>query len=77
MYLNQIHPIYPSPFSPILKTISPGLTVLFSYMYIKYFDYVYLPMPSPFALPPLAGTYLQTEPVLHSCHSGLRTRFHI
>jgi hypothetical protein len=47
--------IFPHPYSPLLRTILTGFTILFSYIYAKYIYHIHLPSPSLFWLVPSLG----------------------
>jgi hypothetical protein len=58
IYLSWIYPLHHIPFcplSPILRTISTGFILLFSYMDTKYI-HIYTLSPFPCAHPPPTGT---------------------
>jgi hypothetical protein len=59
------------PFLTSPKTISKGFIVLFTYMYIKYINYIQPSSPSPFTFPLSLVTLPQKNPgpVLYSCPS--------
>jgi hypothetical protein len=50
MYSDQVHPCPVILLPLFLKTISTGSIVLFSYMHVKYFDYIHPTTPFPFTL---------------------------
>jgi hypothetical protein len=57
MHLNKIHPSIILPHSsPLLRTISTGFIILFSYTYTNYIDHIY--PPSPFSFNKICFTFL-------------------